>query len=121
MSQLNNPDTGYIAKLYYNSDLGKLIPPIQYVYYTLSSDGSGFTATVTIQDYNGLSNYFVLTSLVNNSDNNSNLYTPSKLVTAVGQIFIHSKTPTSFKFTVNTTTGDIVSVVYCFTIIYYSS
>lgn len=122
MSQLSNPNTGYIAGQYTSSDLNKMIPPIQYAYYRVTG-GAGASGviniTVTINNYNGTSNYFVLSNVYNTGSGANGTYKPANLPGALGQIFIYNKTPTSFSFYLNRTTGDNVDIFFMFTIIYY--
>ena len=118
MSQLNNLPTNYITNSYNNSDLAKIIPPIQYAYINITGNSSNATGTVTINNYNGTTNYFVLTSFLSNYSGGSGTYNPGNSVTALGLPIIYNKTTTNFQYQINKGTGDNINVYCCFTIIY---
>ena len=118
MSQLNNSPTNYITNSYNNSDLAKIIPPIQYAYILITGNGSNATGTISINNYNGTTNYFVLTSFLSNYGGGSDTYNPGGTVTALGVPIIFNKTTTSFQYQINKATGDFMNVYACFTIIY---
>ena len=123
MPKLSNPTTKYIAEPYTNSDLNQMIPPIQYAYLKVTG-GAGASGqinqTVTINNYNNLANYFVLTNVYNTGNGSGATYGPQELPAALGQIFIYNKTSTAFSFYLNRTTGDDVDIYFMFTIIYYA-
>lgn len=121
MTQLNNPDTGYLAKTYYNSDLAKIIPPIQYAYYYVNDDQGLANFTVIINGHLNTNKYYVLTSLVDQHGSSSSTYTAPELVQALGSVIIYNKHISNFSFYVNKTDGDITRLYLCFTIIYYQT
>jgi len=120
MPQLNNLNTKYRANAnYYNSDLAKIIPPIQYAYFNITGTNSIVDSSIPIKNYNNSSNYFVLSSFLSNSPNTSGSYNAAGLVTALGQPVIYYKLPGAFGFYMNKSTGDNTNIYICFTIIYY--
>jgi len=121
---LGNIATNYVSKNYANNDLSNTLPRIQYAYYKLTGSSSTVNIQIDIQGYptsNPSSNYIVLTSFWYNFGGTSGTYGPADTVTSLGQPLISNKTPTSFNFYMNKSSGDNVNVYLCFTIIYYNS